>query len=164
MAKPKQPNVSKNSKQQPDLEKRKLALEWRLRGYSYEAIGKELEISASRAYTLVSEGLAQKKAEYEDSASQSLQFELDRIERMIVQLEKVIFAYDAVVKDEWVDVVDEKTGEVTGKERVQPKLPKQVLDALFMADKLLDRKAKLLGFFRTDDTKQKEPLPWNDDD
>lgn len=159
--KPKAAGRCKTSSKAPDLEKRRIAYEWRLRGYSYEAIGREMGCSAARTYQFVKEVMDEKQASYTESISELTAFELDRIERMLSQLEKVIFALDEVVQDEFD--TDPETGEVL-RTRVQPKLAKQVLDALFMADKLMERKAKMLGLFRTDDTKTKDPLPWSDDE
>jgi len=151
-AKPPKTGKSNISTQLPDLERRNEALEWRLRGYSFKAIGEALDppCSAQRAYELVADGLAVAKAEHTEKASEVLQFEIKRIDRMIAGLQGRIFV---------PDVVYEKASE-----EQKAEFDKMSLKAMEMADRFLDRKARLLGFYRTDDSKVKEPLPWSDTD
>lgn len=147
--------IPKSKQQVPDLEKRTRCMELRLRGYSFRAIGEEMGLSQSRAYELCASAYEEQRRQYQESAGEALQQELNRIERNITLLEAVVFPEDRVPVPE----VDEATGKP-----IPVKLTKVQMDALFMMDKLLDRKAKLLGFYRTDDTKVKEPLPWSDDE
>lgn len=153
MASARKPNASKAkiSKQEPDLQKRKEAMEYRLRGYSYVAIGGKLGVSSKRAYELVAEGLTVARAEFTEKGVELMEFELNRIDRMITGLEDMIFPPDEVMCDLTDEVRNDKY--------------KISLKAMEMADKLLERKAKLLGFYRQDDAnKTKEPLPWVDND
>ena len=152
-------STSSVSTQQPDLVKRAQALELRLRGYSFSAVGKAMvdekgepaPISAQRAYELVSEGLAVAQARYTEKASEVLQFEIKRIDRMIAGLEENIFIPDVVLS--------------TLTEEQRQANMKLCLKSMDMADRLLDRKARLLGFYRSDEQGRiKQPLPWVDND
>lgn len=138
-----------------DVEARKAAAELRLRGYSFKAIGEKLGVSPNRAYDYVREALEEQRKSYQETAGEALQQELNRIERNITLLEKIVFPPDKVAEDE----IDESTGKP-----IPVKLTKTQADALFQMNMLLDRKARLLGFYKTDDTKTKEPLPWSDDE
>lgn len=125
-------------------------LDFRIKGYSYQAIADHFGVSASGVFGQVRKLLDEARANYSEKATELLELELTRVDRMLNAIHDVIMREDKIEKDEDPDMVIKKT--------------KISLAAMDIADKLLDRKAKLLGFYRSNDNSTKEPLPWNDDD
>lgn len=125
-----------------DLDGRqKIALELRLRGYSFPAIAKHMGIKHSfDAYHLVEKALTIAREHHKHASGNILQLELDRIDRMLSGLEKKIFPPDEV------------DAEFEG-----------CLSCMRMASVFIDQKARLLGLYAPEQAAAKAPLPWVDD-
>ena len=120
-------------------------LDLRLRGYSYKAIAEVIGLDIGNTHKLAQRALEKARTDLAEKASDVFEIELRRIERMITSIERVVFPEDKVPTND-------------------SEYLKVSLKAMEMMEKLLDRKAKLLGFYKTADSTQKEALPWSDDD
>lgn len=143
-------------------ERRKKAMEYRLRGYSYRAIGARIAKDENKpepfpeatVYGWVSSAMEDARKNYTDKAIEVLEMELARIDRMVQGMEQSLFPPDEVPP----------TDEELEKDPEKFKAFKAKVDMIFAVNQLLDRKAKLMGFYRESDMKTKEPLPWNDNE
>lgn len=144
----------------PTNPRRHEALDWRIRGFSYDAIAKKMSISKRDAYRLVSEGLDEARREYQEKANELMDIELKRCDRLVTALQ------DFCIPEDEIPSKLEEIQKLPDAERdaALEKLFKPSLKAMDMMEKILDRKARLLGFYRADDSKVKEPLPWTDDE
>jgi len=136
------------------------ALDWRIRGYSYEAIAKHMQVSKPTAYGWVAAALAEARASYAEKASEVLEMELRRCDAMISALQAMCIPPDEIpLKMEEILKLPKEEQAAAQEKAFLPNL--KFMDQM---EKLLDRKARLMGFYRTDDTKVKEMLPWNDNE
>lgn len=141
---------------------RRKLIDLRIRGYSFQAIadwcakpkeqgGLGRKMLAQTVYIHISRGLEDARKNYSESASELLNIEVQRLDRLITALEKFCVPPDAVQ-------TAESEAEVEA-------LFKPSIKAMEQLEKLLDRKARLLGFYRAaESSNTKEALPWSDEE
>ena len=130
------------------------AVKLRVRGYSYRAIAKEIGVSAVTAHKYVTDSLNEAIKDRKESAEQCLNIQLQQVDGVIRGLVPQCIPDEDSVYTE----VNEDGEEVAVEFRPNPKAVSELV-------KFLDHKAKLMGLYvKPEEAKEREPLPWNDDD
>lgn len=147
--------ASRTSKKAPKKElNMKRAVELRVRGYSYRAIGTSLGVSVKTAHQYVKESLDEAIKERKEAADHALDIQLQQVDGVIRGLAPMCIPEEDATYTE----INDEGEEVPVDFKPNSKAVAELI-------KYLDHKAKLLGHYvKPEEVRTKEPLPWSDDD